>query len=80
MRYTVDVKVFVSVTVEAEDMAAARDAADQFVQTLEPHPAYVGGYNMEQEAQGLPTRVVSASGFDIDGISEVEKEDSDALS
>ncbi len=71
-KYEVDVKAFISVTVEAANENEARKAADEFVQTLEPHEHYVGGYNMEQEAQGLPGRILTTGSFDIDGESYVD--------
>lgn len=72
MKFTVDVKLFTNVTVEAEDRAAARKLADEFVQTLDPSIEYIGGYNLEQELQKLPGRIVEVSGIDIDGESYVD--------
>lgn len=72
-RYTVDVKAFYSITVEAENEDDARRVADTFVENVMcAESATCDGYN-----EGLPSDAVGKIipgdyGPDIDGESEVE--------
>lgn len=77
MRYTVDIKAFISVTVEADTPQAARMCADDFVHSLSPDPAFTDGYGGKQRLQAKPASIVSAGEFDIDGRSDVEAADAD---
>lgn len=72
-RYTVDVKAFITVTVEAPNENAARDAADSYVQTsCSPSPEETQAWaNIMQDFEN-PAWPVSAGDFSVDGFSEVE--------
>jgi hypothetical protein len=73
--YSVDVKCFISVTVEAEDEAAARAAADNYVETsLSPSECEIAGWNQVRKDECNDTcRIVRTGGFDVDGESEVDE-------
>lgn len=80
MKYIVDVKAFISVTVEAEDEDTARSRADYFVESLSPTEAYIAGYNAtlaEEIAAGdaAPGCIVKAGEFAVDGESDCHLEE-----
>lgn len=72
-RYTVDVKAFITVTVEAPDENAARDAADSYVQTsCSPSEEETCAWADVGRREGEDVWPVSAGEFCVDGFSEVE--------
>jgi hypothetical protein len=72
--YCVDVKAFISITVEAEDEASARAAADNYVETsLAPSPCEIDGWNqVRRDECNDPCRIVRTGGLAVDGESEVD--------
>ncbi|MGE8141781.1 hypothetical protein ACQKOE_07385 [Novosphingobium sp. NPDC080210] len=75
-RYTVDVKAFITVTVEAPDENAARKAADHYVETsCSPSEDEVTAWEIIMKDEGEPAWPVSAGEFCVDGFSEVEEEE-----
>lgn len=66
-RYSVDVKAFISVVVDAGDADQARKRADDFVAWLSPTTASIQDYNADHEPIDADT-----GPFDIDGESCVE--------
>ena len=73
-KFEVDVKAFISVTVEAESEEAARIAADAFAEGLSPTSDYIIGWN-----SGLPEDAVGridpdqTGEWSVDGESEVDE-------
>ncbi|MGE4410445.1 MAG: hypothetical protein AB7D33_07740 [Sphingobium sp.] len=63
-RYSVDVKAFISVIVDADDAAQARERADHFVEWLSPT---IDDYSADHDPIDTDT-----GPFDIDGESCVE--------
>ncbi|WP_375292139.1 hypothetical protein [Sphingomonas melonis] len=75
-KFSVDVKAFISVQVEAPNEEAARKAADLFVENLSPTTHYIQGYSGQLKEFGEPALILETTGgFDVDGTSEVEKAD-----
>jgi hypothetical protein len=71
-KYSVDVKAFISVEVEAPDEATARAAADLFVENLSPTNHYIAGYSGQLKEFGEPAIITeNTASFDVDGESEV---------
>ena len=72
-RFTVDVKAFINLTVEAADWMEARSKANSFVETcLSPTQLEVEGYNSvlpDGEARVIPYDYTMS----VDGESEVEE-------
>lgn len=72
-RYTVDVKAFITVTVEAPDENEARDAADHYVQTsCSPSEHELEAWANIMQEEGSDAWPVSAGDFVVDGFSEVD--------
>lgn len=72
-KFTVDVKAFISVHVEAPDRQAARAAADLFVENLSPTTPYIQGYSDQLKEFGEAALILDETGgFDIDGDSYVD--------
>ena len=69
-RYQVEVKAFISVVVDAENPARARERADRFVDWLSPTMEQIADYGTDHEPIGTGT-----GPFDIDGRSSVEEID-----
>lgn len=72
-KFSVDVKAFIKVDVEAADAAAARTVAENFVEHLSPEAGYIGGYNEGLSVASETAKIADAGSFDIDGTSEVER-------
>lgn len=71
--FDVDVKAFISITVEADDENEARDAANHYVETsLSPSDMEIAGWNEAQAEEGVTTKITDAAGWGVDGESEVE--------
>jgi hypothetical protein len=71
--YSVDVKCFINIEVEAPTKKAARAAAEAWVEWLSPTDEQLEDYLEDHEDAGI----TSPGGFDIDGVSEVEQLDED---
>lgn len=69
-KFNVDVKAFISVAIEADNEARARELADSFVESLSPSSDFICGYNGQQSEGTIDPD--ETGGFDIDGVSEVE--------
>lgn len=69
-RYSVDVKAFISVVVDANDAAQARERANHFVEWLSPTTTTIRDYNADHQPIDADT-----GPFDIDGESCVEEID-----
>lgn len=65
-KYEVDVKVFISVVVDADNAAQARMRADRFVEWLSPTREQITDYNADHEPIDTDT-----GPFDVDGRSSV---------
>ena len=72
-KFTVDVKAFINVAIEAESEAAARAAADNFVEAMSPGYQYIVGYNAGGETDAPRIDPDQTGGFSVDGQSEVEE-------
>lgn len=72
-KFSVDVKAFIKVDVEAENEDEARRIADSFVENLSPADGYVGGYNQGLALAGETARIGDAWDFSVDGYSDVER-------
>jgi len=73
--YSVDVKAFINLTVEAASPEEARRAADDYVETsLSPEPEEVAGYNSVLDEEGVGGGRVVPGGYSwaVDGDSTVE--------
>lgn len=68
VRYTVEVKAFITVVVDADDPADARSRADRFVEWLSPTIEQIDDYSSDHDAIDTNT-----GPFDIDGESVVEE-------
>lgn len=66
-RYSVDVKAFISVIVDADDAAQARERADHFVEWLSPTIEQIDDYSADHDPIDIDT-----APFDIDGESCAE--------
>ena len=79
-KFSVDVKAFISVQVEAPDRAAARAAADLFVENLSPTTHYIQGYSGQLKEFGELALILEETGsFDVDGESVVDGETDDEV-
>ena len=78
--YSVDVKAFISITVEADDEDAARSAADNYVETaLSPSECEIDGWNeVRQNECDDNCRIVRTGGFAVDGQSDVDDAEEEA--
>jgi hypothetical protein len=73
-KFSVDVKAFMTVSVEAPNKKAARAAAEEFVEACDPTDPVIHGYNSFRATRAIePHTVLSAGGFAVDGTSDVEK-------
>lgn len=73
MRYEVDVKAFIAVTVEADSEEAARFLADALVEGLSPTDAFLEGYNHGlREVNPAAFQIEGTGGFSVDGESDVQ--------
>lgn len=69
-KFDVDVKAFISITVEAENEDQAREIADNYVEaSLSPAEDEVEAWNSVSEQSG---KIVSAGDWGVDGDSDVE--------
>lgn len=72
-KFSVDVKAFMTVIVEAPDEQTARSVVDEFVEACDPTEAFIWGYNSRREGRPIePHKIISANGFSVDGSSDVE--------
>jgi hypothetical protein len=71
MKYDVDVKAFIRVTVEAENEDKARRAADNFISCKSPDEQDLQDWNELHEDE-KQDQIDSIGVWDIDGESEVE--------
>jgi hypothetical protein len=69
----VDVKAFIRVSVEAPNAAVARKEADALVESCDPTPGFINGWNTVRRVDNPKVRVADAGSFEVDGTSEVEK-------
>lgn len=75
-KYSVDVKAFINVTVEAESASHARALAEDYVErSLSPSGMETEGWNDAQAEEGVKGRIATCGSWDIDGMSDVEKVD-----
>lgn len=71
-RFTVDVKAFIQIEVEAPDADAANAAAIEFVEGLAPDPNYTSAYRDKKIELGSDRYPVEASGFDVERNNDVD--------
>lgn len=71
MRYELDVKAFISLTIEADSEAEAKAEAQRFVEALEPGNGFADGWNDVQRQNGGPT-IEEAGDFYVDSIDREE--------
>lgn len=71
-KYSVDVKAFITIEVEAASVASARAEADRFAEGLSPNEHYVTGWNSVQKLKGGPI-LGTVGELSVDGTSEVER-------
>lgn len=69
-KFTVDVKAFINVTVEAPDAQLALGRAERFVEWLSPTVEQVADYLTDH-----PEGIVDGGSFGVDGDSDVEEAD-----
>ena len=72
--FKVDVKAFILIEVDADNAQEARYFAEDYVeQSLSPSEIEFGAWNDVQADEGETSKIVSTTGFQVDGVSEVEE-------
>lgn len=77
-KFSVDVKAFITVTVEAPNEHAARRAADLYVETsCSPAAEETRAWAEIEKSDGAEAWPLETGGFSVDGYSEAEACDED---
>lgn len=73
-KFSVDVKAFIAVSLEAPNAAEARKRAEHFVGWLDPTMEFILDYNADHEDEEI-----EGASIGIDGESDVELDDDDEI-